>query len=294
MASYGYLSTFDWTRLAKNPGTKKIKKEKPKINIVFSQCIKYIDRDDERWIQILNDASLGKFPRHFKYNTKNNTLLYSRAKYREMLKIPDNLLEAIEKIIDFFRKNGRIYSKKDRTRSNNTNMMITWKNIKSSKKKENLIDTYSYELCKKYKLNIKDYYNGIKTKINTGLLLGQIESSHVQTRGEKIINIDNFKWNQDSGFFYIENKKKPPTQINKNIIKDNRMFSPCTIDNLIRPPINTISMINSYKNQYLGLVKKSFKTVAIDNLIATDDIVSTDIVSTDIVSTDIVSTDIVT
>ena len=171
MASYGYLTTFDWTKLAKSPNIKKIKKEKPKINIVFSQCIKYIDRDDERWIHILNDASVGKFPRHFKYDLKNNSLLYIRNKYREKLKIPDNILNATEKIIDFFRKNGRIFSKKDRISNNvNINLAITWKDIKSSIRKEILVDAFSYELCEKYKLDFKDYYNIIKNKINTGFL----------------------------------------------------------------------------------------------------------------------------
>ena len=267
------FSSDDLLNFSRKPQTKKEPKKK-QINPLFAECLQHFDEDDKKWIQIFENASIGHFPAHVKYDIDNNILTYNRQKYREKIKLPNDTLEATDKVVEFFQKFCHIYSDKDLAITSKKFILdvVSWKEIKSTNKKSHMVDEYAYALCKRNNLDTKEYFPRIKTKINIGLMLGNILNGNISIKGEKILNINNLLWDSAHSYFYVDRNEACEARDNKtgakktrtntvrgrsrkksgSVISDESLFYVKDIESMIRTPIDLAKKVTTCCDQYIG------------------------------------------
>jgi len=209
--SISIANSKNWT----NPPTKKsIAKEKK--NLFFEECLAIYDKEDPFWIRKLNEAILGKFPRHFRYYKETRTLIYSYNKKKDSIKLDPKAELAVTQFIEFVQTHGCIYSAKDQIKEKISNDEINWSKTRDNVKM-NLIEAYAIRFYRENSLKYEDYLK-IKNDINLGILMDYIKAEDVEIENNLIKKIEGIKWDRQQRRILFKSKPQP------KIKKDNRTF----------------------------------------------------------------------
>ncbi len=194
---------------------------------IFEKCIKLIN--DDFWINILINFSIGKFKKGFTY--KDNYLYY---KNKDKIHIDqEDALKALNQLQYFLKNKSGIMSDTDRINGNqltqqkidelNQNKKIQWNDIKSSNHKNILIDRYIDKVIQYYNLN-KEEILQLKTVIYNAVLLGRI-SNQIELDDYKIVSIKNLSFDPITRIFSIPKdiQKRASPSIKSKIKKDSNI-----------------------------------------------------------------------
>lgn len=173
------------------------------INPIFDQCAEVIE--DKYWKDIFASASKGIFPRSFTYN--NNYLIYHYGNQKTRVEVPENVREAISVCITFFQAEAGLYSNSDMDEM--TQYSLTeeiakeWKDIKSVKIREFLIDRYLERVAKKYQIS-SETKKQLETLVYMALLHKDLDKSHIVYQNGMVVCIQGLQYNVELGTFELD------------------------------------------------------------------------------------------
>jgi len=204
--------------------SKKRKKTlRPIIHPIFEKCIALTE--DPFWISIFNDCSRGKFPRGF--NFKNNILLYKKGNKVTKAEITDSISEVFFTTMEFFRISGGIMSVSDRQKMKEneekkllekleTKKEYSWKEIKTEKIKEILINEFINKLAKNLDFN-EEEKKDLTTTVKKGFLLKYFNSNNVKMSGFQIVEIEGLIYNEENNEYEIDSNYMNERKTKKEI-----------------------------------------------------------------------------
>jgi hypothetical protein len=188
---------------------KRKKTLKPIIHPIFEKCASLTD--DAYWVSVFNDCSRGKFPRGFSY--KNNMLLHKKGNKITRVEIPNSISETFFTSKEFFRVSGGIMSSQDRKKmkeieeekllEKESNKDYKWKDIKTEKLKEILINEFIKDISEKLNFN-NDEKKELITTVKKGFLLKYFNSNNVIMSNFKIIEIEGLLFNEETEEYEID------------------------------------------------------------------------------------------
>lgn len=215
VGSYAHTSSSNsrpWTKKSNN--TNRPAKKKKVLHPVFAECAKLTT--DRFWKDLFEKASFGKLLRGFTIN--RDYLIYKRGSKSDSVFIPNSPHEAYSVCVSFFQSSAKIYSDEDlrKIREEERLMQLqeqlrerTWsKTLK--RQKEVLIETYIYELKKKYSLGIEEGKK-LEDLINIGLLYNYFNKDNIILEDGMISDIKGLQYNETKGEFTTITEMKPKT-----------------------------------------------------------------------------------
>lgn len=210
------ISTVDFDSLIPAQNLSKIKKTKAAkecVNKIFADAATVIK--DEFWIEKLNLASLGKFPRGFSY--KDNILYHKKGARTQTVDISNNPYEAASAFMEFLRNNGGIFSQQDeensillqytRSQSEIEHINLTWGDC-NKKLKSCLISNYVIDMKKIMNLSDEEGEQ-LKSTIKTGVSCKLVIKTDIFVDNNRIQSINGLLWNEEKRIFYIDPSIKP-------------------------------------------------------------------------------------
>jgi hypothetical protein len=182
---------------------------------------------DPYWRSLFDEASVGKFPRNFKF--QNGVLNYKiRSKTIEQ-SIPKDAEEALNIVKKFFLETAGILSPDDLKRKKIEeekrisemimNEVISWNQIRSEKQRMIMISLYVENLGKQYGLNVEER-KGLVQNIRIGVLAGYLNAENIEIIGNCIENIYGLEYNKEISEFEIIKEKCPLPKINRKLAQD--------------------------------------------------------------------------
>lgn len=192
---------------------KKVIRDRDKKNPYFERCLEFVDEDDIERVEFFENATKGRFPKHFKYDKSTNTVIYRNKKIKENIKLSPNIQDSTQTIINFFHDVVRHFSQKDiennRKRSkksqNDISIIEKWSDA-NQKQKDILIQHYIQTLVDKFKLDQEGYLS-VKNSIYEGFLLNKIENSDLVMKEGELKNIKNLVF--EDGVCKIKSNRTP-------------------------------------------------------------------------------------
>lgn len=170
--------------------------------------------DDEYWHTIITDMAHHKYPKGF--IVKNGVLSYKRnmtSIFSVVLEgIPPN--EAVNKVIEFLQQHGNMKSDRDREhdqiiadsikKKSREKRITSWKDLKSSKKKNIFLMNYAVNLTKEHPcLRYDDLYSLLCSEV----LLKRILPEHIIIKDNRIHDITVLKY--EDGKYYVDSVYAP-------------------------------------------------------------------------------------
>lgn len=190
------------------PVSDSVKKRKktlrPIINPIFEKCASLTE--DKFWQNIFMDCSRGKFPRGFTF--KNNLITYKKGSKNFKVEISNSSVEAYTVTIKFFQDIAGIMSKADREKLEKAeeekylsvvNNDLTWKEVKTEKLKDILINEFIADVSAKMQFN-EEESKEFTTTVKKGFILKCFGANNVKMENGKIVEI--------SGLIFDENSKQ--------------------------------------------------------------------------------------
>ncbi len=199
----------------------------------FEACIPLTD--DPFWKDLLMEASLGSFPRGFRYQDE---ILTHRIRHKTTGKeFPRTMspVETFRQLRKFLGESGAIMSELDiaankRQEEERISAMLsrrvtTWSDVKVQAQKSTLISLYSGALAKQYGLNHLQS-KSVEEKIRMGVLAGYFSSENIRIVGGIIQSIDGLLYDPETGSFEIDiqkikTKSKKPKRSNPEDEEEN-------------------------------------------------------------------------
>lgn len=197
----------------KSPTEKKVAKPRGRrvakeiVNQIFMDCSSLAT--DEFWKEKLVQCAYGKMPAKFAYT--DGKLIYKKNNKSPSIELSENRIAALKEIIDFFKKNGGIFSPND-TEDNtdiDSNRIVTeinWSKC-NAKMKEILLSYYISDLKSILKLTDKQT-KYLKFILNDAIATKAITKNHVIIEDDLIKDITVLVWNPETGFDIVKDKKK--------------------------------------------------------------------------------------
>lgn len=174
---------------------------------ILLDAVQYVD--DEYWHTVLTDMAHHKYPKGF--IVKNGVLSYKRNMTSIFSVVLDGMAanEVADKVIEFLQQHGNMKSDRDREhdqiiadnikKKSKEKCIYSWKDIKSTKKKNIFLMNYAVSLTKKHP-NLK--YDDIYSLLCSEILLKRILPEHIIIKDNKIDSIEVLKY--EDGKYYVE------------------------------------------------------------------------------------------
>lgn len=191
---------------------KKKKTLKPTIHPVFESFAALTE--DKFWVGILNDCAKGKFPKGFTF--KNELLSYRKGNKTQRLELPSSIVQAFNAVINFFRTVGGMMSAEDRRQLQkieeekilekmNDLTDATWKDIKTEKIKEILINEFICDLSTAAKFN-EEEKKELVTTVKKGFMLKYFNANNIIMEEGRITQIDGLIYNDEEKMYEIDRR----------------------------------------------------------------------------------------
>lgn len=220
-----------------------------KKNPFFDECLERYSENDKIWIRILQDAALGKFPHHFRYNKDEHTLTYSYQKKKENLKLNSDPEIAVNEFVAFLQEHGHIFSKKDQIKDEIVNNKIKWIKVKGTVK-TNLIDGFVAHLCQKHHLNDSKYLE-IKNDINLALMIGRIKPEDIKIEHNLISEIVGVCWNSKKSKLEIKSNSEIKIKPDRKVFKSCHLGKTMTLEDIFSYDFNLKSKSDAFIKSFI-------------------------------------------
>jgi len=179
------------------------------VNPNFLEYSKFIK--DPFWIDVLVRASRGKFPTKFSY--KEKTLSCKRTNKVQNLILPEDPLQAVMLIMEFFKKYAGLHSEEEQKisdleiKNHVSEPVNSWSKVKKKMKKilvHNYVGSVSEYLC----LSTVER-NQFRDLVNQGLIVGYFGKDNIVVENNSIKEIEGIIFDKERRTFYRDASLKP-------------------------------------------------------------------------------------
>ena len=206
--SYG----LPWKKKPEPAVTDKKRKKtlRPIINPIFEKCANLTE--DKFWQTLFMDCARGKFPRGFTF--KNGLITYKKGSKSFKLEISDSPAAAYSATMNFLQTVAGIMSVTDRQKLQKLEEEklltelekendITWKQVRTEKLKDILINEFIKDLATKMNFN-EEENKELTTTVKKGFILKYFGSNNVKMKDGKIIEIEGLIYNEETKEYEID------------------------------------------------------------------------------------------
>lgn len=248
--------------------SKKRRTGKENVNQIFADCSFYIN--DKFWVDKLNSAARGKFPKGFNY--QNGALIYRKGAKSHQIEISDDPSEAVHQFIEFLRNNAGIFSQTDQHQA------LELEYCRSTTDDEEAKDLTWGECNKKIQdCMLNRYFLAMKSVMNlTQIQLEQLRQTvrlaisakffgraNIVVENNKIQAINGLLWDENLQKFYVNPRLKPNTTRSYPRKKDTSpAVDPSQKDTIPQFSLKWLKYVENLDKQIAKNNKKS-KTVTI-------------------------------
>ena len=208
--SYAVTTVYSMPWAKKKRTVKKVDKKQTKkiVHELFLQVSEI--SDDPYWQTIFKNCAINKFPRGFFYTA--GMMTHRKGKKVTRKEIPSDPYEAYETCTAFFKDSAGILSPKDKVQlqkeeeekvAKSMYVIRTWKDVKSDKLKNLLINNYVNYLCDKHNYD-NEQKKYLKTTIRTGILLKYFNEKNIIIHDGRIKNIEGLIYDEDKAMYIID------------------------------------------------------------------------------------------